>query len=642
MAHFRSLTRPSSLAGGEQNEGSDSESTFLQSCPWPECKAQINVKEEAMCPEHIQFLKGNGRPRAPAAPEPRAASLPTVTANLASDSKPNPKKTLERQTMRKSASFGFPRSEHQPTLDLKYSTPPLLQTKPKGSSSSLPPTQKSMLSTITSAAMSSAPPQFPQAPNLAYSPPMGPTSLQDTEPPKKRQKVSPVLLQSNESRLNGIGVPTDPLSIQRSPEKRPEKERRTSLKQSKPSAREPQPPRKMMPMKHLRFTDEANNHVSSPSINGGTPMSATNSPTGMILRQDPPSRSASLNWDQGEHIDKIKIDSAHPPAPTKSVLTAHHETLEIFVTAHGVTSNFYQPRADYFSLEPQSSVHKLDGSSESPPLPTTETKKPTPIGVSTPPKAKRPKKLVIATKPRPPTKATLPVTPTDLDYFIYSQPGASTPPPGLGIPGLNKPPPTSASTVSSAVSQQPPKQEPQKDEPLALDIDPRIHYPRPHSLAWHAMKAQEIEARGTRKQRFGKAARSLKKQMETQAESNLPWEETLPEKIQENSAWVKALKNLRGMPPTPPAVDTEGGRDPMDLTAMAGGNTTSSVNGSGIGNGTLVNGGAERKVRKMKSTGSGLGIVSRDGILSFEDHRTGQGSAGGIDGSFGANGYGMN
>ncbi|KAK0671797.1 hypothetical protein QBC41DRAFT_315063 [Cercophora samala] len=622
MAHTQSSAHSSRPYVGERDGRID-----VDSCPWPDCNTRINVKEEAMCPEHLGRLKGNGHPRAPAAPAPRGTSLPNVAATLSLDSKPNSKKTLERPTMRKTASFGFPRSDHQPTLDLKYGVSPFPPSKIKETSSSLSSNQKPVLTTVASTTTTaSAPPQFPPAPPPAYSTPMSPASLKDMEPPKKRQKVSPVLLQSNESKLNGVNASADSLSAPYSPEKQPDKERRTSLKQGKPSAKEPV--RKMAPMRPFRFADEPDNALAHPSINGNAATSKTSDSTEVAPRQNPQSRSVSKTLEQGGRIDRMEID----PPPSILTLTSRHETLEIFSTTHGAAPGLHQPKADYFSLERGPSTSNRDESSESPTLPSTETNNPTPNGISTPPRVKKPKKLVIATKAgRPPAKATRPVTPTDLDYFIYSQPGASTPPPGLEISGLNKP--------SSAVSQRPPKEEPIKDEQLALDIDPRIHYPQPHSIAWHAMKAQEIEARGTRKQRFGKAAQSLRKQMEAQAELNIPWEETLPDVVQENPAWVRALKTLKGIPPTP-AVEAESSGDPMDLTMNEG--NTKVVSGSGV-NGTVVNG-AERKVRKMKRTGSGLSVMSRDGVLSFGD-RNGQGSgqgSGGLNGSFGVNEYGMN
>ncbi|KAK0739975.1 hypothetical protein B0T21DRAFT_151547 [Apiosordaria backusii] len=649
MAHSLSSTLPGSLVGIEQDGQRDSEDTFLQSCPWPDCTAQINVKEVAMCPEHTLFLKGNSHSREPIAPEPRATPVPTVTANLASDSNPpNPKKMLSERSerspilKRKSAPSGAPRSNPQPTLNSKstlnskYGSLPPLPSKTKGASSSPSPNQTTLSSTGIRPTMASAPPQYAPPAPAAFSPPMSPTLLKDMEPPKKRQKVSPVLLQSNESRLNGNGTPTIPQPTLRSPENRPDKERRTSLKQTKPAVRKPV--RKMAPMKHLRFTDEPNNDVPSPSVNRTTPAPITNGLVEKTMSVNPPSSSTTLSRETPEHIDKMGIDLNPPAHPTRLILTSQQETQEFFSTAHSVAPYFHPPRADYFAQETQSLVNNVDSPSDSPAIIPPETEKSTPNGVNVTPKAKRPKKLVIATKPPPPTKAIPRVTPTDLDYFIYSQPGASTPPRGLEIPGLSRPPPASASASSSAVSQQPPKQESQNDEPLALDIDPRIHYPQPHSLAWHAMKAQEIEARGTRKQRFGKAAQSLQRQMEAQAELNVPWEETLPEKIQENPAWVRALRVLKGVA-TPTPAENESGGDSMDFTLTGG------IVGAAHGNdvsGTVVNG-VERKVRKMKRTGSGLSIMSRDGTLVFGDRSNGNGNGNGsVNGSFGANGYGMN
>ncbi|KAK4199346.1 hypothetical protein QBC40DRAFT_349501 [Triangularia verruculosa] len=639
MAHSPLSTQASCLVNSEQIGRNDSENHLFGKCSWPQCTTQINVTEHPVCPEHTPiFLQGNHHFRASAAPEPRAASLPT---KMASDSNPNPKKVLpEKQILRKAASSGAPRFDGQPTQNLKYSNLPPLPPKTKGNTSSPSPNKSTAPITEASTTVASAPPQVTPPPlPLDYSPPMSPTSLKDMEPPKKRQKVSPALLQSNESRLNGNGVVANPLSSQQSPEKRTEKERRTSSKQSKPIARGPV--RITAPLRRIRWTDEPNDVGSSTSINGIAPFSTGNQPSERRPDLKPPFSSISLNQDQGGEIDRLDIVYAEPPPPTRTISTSRQETLEIFSTAHSAAPDPHQSRADYFAQETQSSLNRVDG------LPDSPSVYPAGNQMSTP-KAKRPKKLAINTKQGQPPKVTRPVTPTDLDYFIYSQPGAAAPPPGLAIHRLKKVPPlTSTSTPSSAVSQQqqqPPKQELQKDEPLALDIDPRIHYPQPHSIAWHAMKAQEIEARGTRKQRFGKAAQSLKRLMEAQAESNVPWEEMLPEKIQENPAWVRALKGLRGAPPpTPGTVEPE---SPMDVT-MDGTGANPLVDGNGAfpNAGTLpVNGAVEKKVRKMKRTGSGLSVVSRDGKLSFGNHQQGTPADGGsVNGSFdGANGLGMN
>jgi hypothetical protein len=130
------------------------------------------------------------------------------------------------------------------------------------------------------------------------------------------------------------------------------------------------------------------------------------------------------------------------------------------------------------------------------------------------------------------------------DSIIYSQPDASTPPPEIiDLPATS--PPSSSLPPKPTTPSPPPK-----DEPLYLSVDPRIHWPQPHSQTWLAAKPDEIHARGRKKTNFGRAAQSLQRQQQQQGEKQAAsFEESLPEKIAENAAWVRALRRLRGMPP---------------------------------------------------------------------------------------------
>ena len=85
------------------------------------------------------------------------------------------------------------------------------------------------------------------------------------------------------------------------------------------------------------------------------------------------------------------------------------------------------------------------------------------------------------------------------DALMYAQVGASSPLPDITPPALPAPP---------SCFPKPPKQ---KDAPLYLPIDPRIHWPQPHSASWHAAKQAEIRARGGRKANFGQATQSLRR-----------------------------------------------------------------------------------------------------------------------------------
>ncbi|KAK1760572.1 hypothetical protein QBC47DRAFT_396562 [Echria macrotheca] len=118
------------------------------------------------------------------------------------------------------------------------------------------------------------------------------------------------------------------------------------------------------------------------------------------------------------------------------------------------------------------------------------------------------------------------------DRLLYAQEGAATPPPGIVLP----------SPAGSADAN--PTRPLPADEPYYADIDPRIHWPQRHSEAWYAAKLEEIKARGGRKAWLGKAPLRLRQQL--LAEST-PFEETLPDKIRDNPAWLRMLKRLNGV-----------------------------------------------------------------------------------------------
>jgi hypothetical protein len=71
-----------------------------------------------------------------------------------------------------------------------------------------------------------------------------------------------------------------------------------------------------------------------------------------------------------------------------------------------------------------------------------------------------------------------------------------------------------------------------------MHIDPRQHWPQPHSKEWFEKKQKEIMARGGRKANFGKAVERMK------ARGPVTFEDRLPRKIRENPKWVRALKSL--------------------------------------------------------------------------------------------------
>jgi hypothetical protein len=148
---------------------------------------------------------------------------------------------------------------------------------------------------------------------------------------------------------------------------------------------------------------------------------------------------------------------------------------------------------------------------------------------------------------------------TQFDAVVYSQPGASTPPPGVELATIEPTEPPLGCELPIATDTGV-KKDGIEDEPLFLDIDPRRHWPQPHSAAWLAAKQREIRARGKKKANFGRAAESLRRQRQEMAKQAMTFEDTLPEKIFENPAWVRVLRKLNGLPPAPEEENSINGR----------------------------------------------------------------------------------
>jgi hypothetical protein len=133
--------------------------------------------------------------------------------------------------------------------------------------------------------------------------------------------------------------------------------------------------------------------------------------------------------------------------------------------------------------------------------------------------------------PPAPTQQPTPaktISELDFDSLIYGQTGAAPAPIGVSVKKIQIPPPA-------------PKPEP-PDEPFFMHIDPRLHWPQPQTEEWYQKKLREIEARGGRKANFGKAAQRMKDQRSK--EPSKTFEESLPERIRANPAWVRALKQM--------------------------------------------------------------------------------------------------
>lgn len=200
------------------------------------------------------------------------------------------------------------------------------------------------------------------------------------------------------------------------------------------------------------------------------------------------------------------------------------------------------------------------------------------------------------------------------DALIYSQPGAATPPPSVDLalaaapPPPPQPPSTSRPTPQAVKETVPPEG---KDEPLYLDIDPRIHWPQQHSAAWHARKQKEIRARGNRKANFGRAAQSLQRQRREREKACLPFEDTLPDKIAENPAWVRVLRRLKGLPATSSTASSSHSSSSPSFYHPG-----EEEHGSGpLANGSINDNGVTEKRGKKKQSGVTGRRVGNSGIV---------------------------
>lgn len=107
-----------------------------------------------------------------------------------------------------------------------------------------------------------------------------------------------------------------------------------------------------------------------------------------------------------------------------------------------------------------------------------------------------------------------------LDRFIYGQEGSSHPPPGLRATGEHEPV--------------------KRGNVFYGHIDPRTHWTRPRSDEWYERKEEEIKSRGGRKANFGKAAQRMREQR--LKEDPGEWEESLPERVRNDEAWLSAMR----------------------------------------------------------------------------------------------------
>ncbi|AEO63499.1 uncharacterized protein THITE_2108860 [Thermothielavioides terrestris NRRL 8126] len=457
-----------------------------------------------------------------------------------------------------------------------------------------------------------------------HSPPASPVPSRDAEPAKKRLRLSPSATHSpqtgieaavgtrpstadsdrgaKQSALTGPQLGRRPSTYSpHGPSKAPEGEGKPS---SKPSMRHPV--RKVpLELSNLRFIDEPEDPV--PDVLLEQPGFWVNGLAGDVARE--PCGEAASTFD-GDGTDRWTGETRNP---VQSMYAAHAE-LPPSPRQRQRTSELLNGNKE--KVPPHTS--RRSGTRATPgPLQATGSA----IAREQKPPAQTEQSLL---RPPPISKAHLPLLPkpkevdiSRFDALVYSQPGASTPPPGVDL-ALDTNPrpapqqePAGAAPKEPQAASQPPK--PEADEPLYLDVDPRIHWPQPHSAAWHAAKQKEIAARGRRKDNFGCAAQSLRKQRrerEKRAGAAALFEDALPEKVLENPAWVRALRRLKGLAPHPPASSSSSSF--LGLAQEEGGFVANGTAGGG-GYGGGANGALPRKGRKPAggAGGSGGGLVAR-------------------------------
>ncbi|KXX80546.1 hypothetical protein MMYC01_202251 [Madurella mycetomatis] len=541
---------------------------LIIACPFPGCSAKIDGRE-GLCQTHLQTVSQTSRSQDVAQtngalPTPAPSGSPSSARQL-SDSSLRSKKLLEIGKdrpimMRKTAENG--KAPHfipqQPAP--KHNTPPSRGESTMSSPSSKPLAPRSSVQSL----------------------PTSPGHLQNGEPARKRQRLSPSPGRSPRTRVNGTG-PSRPSTAEtdsggkapkvsiprldrqastnslqrmaRSPEKR-------AKPGFKPSATMRIAPTQLTTVRFIGCSEEdyiprSSPDQANPGVNGSAESVSHRNRGGLAS-------SFSLNEGIKDYWTGKINNSVPPVARAESPSSgSSRETPRIPDLPNGHSQTFPPGRRT------EAQITSNDTRSE----PSTQAIhfpiRPAPVP---------------ATKPPPsPSSTRTTSTPKEIntsifDALIYSQPLASTPPPDVHI--------SLAALTTQPQHQQnqqhPTKKEPE-DEPLYLEIDPRVHWPQHHSSTWLSRKQREIEARGRRKANFGRAAHSLRAQLQTANGQGLAFEDTLPEKIAENPVWVRALRRLRGLGLP--------GDDDTRETSGSGNASSSGSGGEGVGVGVQRRGG---------------------------------------------------
>ncbi|KAK3307993.1 uncharacterized protein B0T15DRAFT_523181 [Chaetomium strumarium] len=544
MATSSATDTATSFSSSFVSQQKDSAAPIIN-CPVPGCSAKIDAKRQVICEAHLRSMSTADRSRDASQEVGSRTAGPPGTSSLARppmpSTSPNPRKLLQEtdkdrpMILRRKTAGNLPQFiPQQPTPGLASRSGPTLT----------PPS-----------------PQPLAPPPPVHSPPASPAQSRNGEPAWKRQRLSPSLEHSPKGRVNGIssrppsaesgqgGKSVDSGSPQlgRRPSNVSPQRMKDVKTNSKPNVKHPVR-RIPLQLSNLRFID-----------------SVEESTSGVLSEQS----SSGLNgwprnvspWSDGESVFALReglrgswTENMGFPTPTVAQVDATDTPREVQRTSD--LSNGYSHKAPppWETPDGRTSAQGLllaKGSvvSKQPkPCPQTEQ---TPVLPAPIAKSKRP---VI-----PPPKK---IDPAHFDALVYSQPGASTPPPGVELATIGPAEPPKSNHV---------KKDSIKDEPLYLDIDPRIHWPQRHSAAWHAAKQREIRARGNKKANFGRAAESLRRQRQEMVKRGVTFEDTLPDKILENPAWVKVLRKLNGLPPAPEEESSNsGGTGSADTNGVEG------------------------------------------------------------------------
>jgi len=530
-------------------------------CSMPNCLA-LTTPDRVFCSEHQSFTGGSIsssvsravsatapaqqqqlQPKPPVSQsQPQRSSssadrqaLPAASKNklLAENDKDRP------ITMRKTASN--PNPHIYPSAKQTTASPP---------ASAPDPTEVAR----TTASQSSAPPTFAVPPNAS------PRRLPDGEPVRKRSRTTPNSAASPEPKPNGTettGMATSssfqgttkyerlapvskrdgPRSSSASQVARPGGRQNPSFKLgSSKSMRAP--PRKMALPPTAGFTFNYGNESGLQSVErlpeppslrwDGHAISSEKRDVDQAL---PPSKSNHSYWEltqpgnpsfERKLLATAQIPSSKAPSQIPNGY-GHHAT-----ERNGLNGQCnYDGHPGYSGYPKDSEESRVTFGAEAavqrPPDKPKRGPKPKRVG----------KSPVLLEKVRPPQNRKT-IDESLFDNLVYRQEGAATPPLQVQVPAS----PAASVEANRANEPLPP------DEPFYADIDPRVHWPQPHSNTWVEAKQDEIAARPRRKANFGKAAQRIREQRLLSEPT--PLEDTVPEKVLKDPAWMRVWKRLHG------------------------------------------------------------------------------------------------